>query len=190
MDEMAKQTGAMRRKRGVCSAMDLLKMLFLYASSKFSFRILAVAACSLGISSISDTAWQKHFSKAVPFLLEILHSLLSALLPAADIPAFSGVKNVLLVDASVIRQDGKQQNQQRVHLCYSLNENRMKQVKVSDQHTAESLAHFSMEKGDLVMADARYGTAQNYIYAQEQGADVILRITPKQKPCCGLSYGR
>ena len=89
------------------------------------------------------------------------------------------MKNVLLVDASVIRQDGKQQNQQRIHLCYSLNENRMKQVKVSDQHTAESLAHFSMKKGDLAMADAVYGTAQNLIYAQEQGADVILRITPK-----------
>ena len=55
----------------------------------------------------------------------------------------------------------------------------MKQVKVSDQHTAESLAHFSMKKGDLAMADAVYGTAQNLIYAQEQGADVILRITPK-----------
>ncbi len=55
----------------------------------------------------------------------------------------------------------------------------MKQVKVSDQHTAESLAHFSMKKGDLAMADAVYGTAQNLIYAQEQGADVILRITQK-----------
>lgn len=86
---------------------------------------------------------------------------------------------MLLVDASVIRRDGKQQGQQRIHLCYSLNENRMKQVKVSDQHTTESLVHFSMEKGDLVMADAGYGTAQNYIYAQEQGADVILRITPR-----------
>ena len=29
------------------------------------------------------------------------------------------------------------------------------------------------------MTDAGYGTAQNYIYAQEKGADVILRITPK-----------
>ena len=83
------------------------------------------------------------------------------------------------MDASVIRQNGKQQKQQRIHLCYSLNENRMKQVKVTDRHTAESLTHFSMKKGDLVMADAGYGTAQNFIYAQEQGADVILRITPK-----------
>ncbi|MCI8358925.1 MAG: hypothetical protein HFI51_12400 [Lachnospiraceae bacterium] len=29
-----------------------------------------------------------------------------------------------------------------------LNENRMKQVKVSDQHTAESLAHFSINNWD------------------------------------------
>ena len=179
MDEMAKRTGTLQRKRGVSSALALLRMLFLYAGSKFSFRIPAVAACALGISTISDTAWRKRFSKAAPFLREILHSMLSSIFPPADVSAFEGVKNVLLVDASVIRQEGKQQKQQRIHLCYSLNENRIKQVKVSDQHTAESLTHFSMEKGDLVMADAGYGTAQNYIYAQEQGADVILRITPK-----------
>ena len=179
MDEMAERTGALHRKRGVCSCVDLLRMLFPCASSNFSFRILATAACALGISAVSDTAWRKRFSKAAPFLREILHSLLSAFLPATDISAFDGVKNVLLADASVIRQNGKQQHQQRIHLCYSLNENRMKQVKASDQHTAESLAHFSMKKGDLVMADAGYGTAQNFIYAQEQGADVILRITPK-----------
>lgn len=179
LDETAKRTGAMQRKRGVCSAVDLLRMLFLYASSKFSFRILAAAAYALGIAAISDTAWRRHFSKAAPFLREILHSMLSAILTKADISAFAEGKNVLVVDASVIRQEGKKQDQQRIHLCYSLNENRMKQVKVSDQHTAESLSHFSMEKGDLVMADAGYGTAQNYIYAQEQGVDVILRITPK-----------
>ena len=181
MDEMAKRTGTLHRKRGVCSCIDLLRMLFLYSCSNFSFRILAAAACALGVSTISDTAWRKHFSKAAPFLREILHSLLSAFLPVTDSSALDGVKNVLLVDTSIIRQDGKQQNQQRIHLCYSLNENRMKQVKVSDQHTAESLAHFSMKRGDLIMADAVYGTAQNFIYAQEQGADVILRICIIQK---------
>lgn len=179
IEEIAKRTHAMQRKRGVCSCTDLLKMLFLYVSSNRSFRILAVAACALGISTISDTAWRKHFLKAAPFLREILHSLLSAILPVADASTWKGVKHVLLVDASVIRQEGKQQEQQRIHLCYSLNENRMKQIKVSDKHTAESLTHFSMGQGDLVMADGGYGTAQNSLSAQEQGADVILRITPK-----------
>lgn len=99
MDDLARRTGAFQRKRGVCSAMGLLKILFLYASSRLSFRILAIAACALGLSAISGTAWRKRFSKAAPFLREILHSLLSPLLPPVDIPAFAGVKNVLLVDA-------------------------------------------------------------------------------------------
>jgi len=61
------------------------------------------------------------------------------------------------VDASVIRQEGKRQEQQRIHMCYSLNQNSMHQIKVTDKHTAESLEHFSLKKGDLVMADAGYG---------------------------------
>lgn len=171
---MAKRTGAMQRKRGICSSVDLLRMPFLYAGSNFSFRILAVAACALGISAISDTAWRKRFSKAAPFLREILHSLLSAILPTADISAFGGVKNVLLADASVIRQDGEQQGQQCIHLCYSLNENRMKQVKVSDKHTAESLTRFSMEKGDLIMADIGYGTAQIQVYTDNGCSPLVV----------------
>ena len=63
LDEMAKRTDALHRKRGVCSCVDLPRMLFLYASSNFSFRIPATAACAPGISAISDTAWRKRFPK-------------------------------------------------------------------------------------------------------------------------------
>jgi len=179
LDKIAKQEGILKRKRGLRSVANLLKVLFLYACSSFSFRILAAASCALGIADISDTAWRKHFSKAAPFLHGILQAMLSALVPAADAPAFEGIKNVLLVDASTVRQEGARQHQQRIHMCYSLNENRMKQVKVTDKYTAESLAHFSIGRGDLVMADAGYGTAKNYIYVQGQGAEAVLRITPE-----------
>ena len=153
--------------------------IFIYACQKISFRMLAAAVCALGISAVSDTSLRKHFSKASSFLHEMLHSMLSSFLKEPDISAYGKIKNVLLVDASVIRQDGKKQEQQRIHTCYSLNKNRICEIKVTDQHTAESLRHFSFTKDDLIMADAGYGTANNYIYAQEQQADVILRITPK-----------
>ena len=179
IDQLAAQTNALQRKRGVRSAWDLLKIFFIYACSDFSFRILACAAHALGISNVSDTAWRKRFSKSTRFLQELLHEMLSNLFrhPADNLPA--GIKNVLLVDASIVRQTGICQNQERIHLCYSLNENRVTQIKVTDHHTAESLSHFELNEGDLVMADAGYGTARNYIYAQEHQADVILRITPK-----------
>jgi len=133
LDELANKTGVIQRKRGVNSATDLLKILFLYACSKVSFRILAFAACVLGISTIYDTAWRKQFSKSIPFLNEILHSMLSSFIPfKVDETSLKGVKNVLLADGSVVRQNGKQQAQQRIHMCYSLNQNRMQQVKALD----------------------------------------------------------
>ena len=179
LEELTLKTGVLQRKREIRSATDLLKILFIYTCQKISFRMLAAAVCALGISAVSDTSLRKHFSKASPFLHEILHFMLSSFLPGPDMSDYGKIKNVLLVDASVIRQDGKKQEQQRIHTCYSLNKNRICEIKVTDQHTAESLKHFSMGKDDLVMADAGYGTANNYIYAQEQKADVILRITPK-----------
>lgn len=177
LESLAKQSGALQRKRGISSALDVLKLFFLYAVSGISFRMLAAAAQGLQISQISDTAWRKKFSQSIPFLHEVLQELLSPLfLPSPSL--FSKEKNVLLVDGSLIRQQGIHQHQQRVHLCYSLNQNRIQQVKVTDHHTAESFGVFSMKQNDLILADAGYGTARNYAAAQEAGADVILRITP------------
>ena len=81
LDKLASKTGVVQRKRGIHSASDLLKMLFLYACSNISFHILAATAYALGISDISDTAWRKHFSKSARFLYEILAFLLQSFFP-------------------------------------------------------------------------------------------------------------
>ena len=79
-----------------------------YACSQLSFRILPAAACALGIASVSDTALRKKFAKSAPFLHEVLHAMLTKwnLSPIENLP--DGVKNVLLVDASIVRQTGNQ----------------------------------------------------------------------------------
>lgn len=172
------QFGLLQRKRGIHSVYDLLKIFFLSACSPLSFRLLAVAACSLGLASISDTALRKQFSKATSFLHELLRTMLSTLFPKSIGSLPSGIKKVLLVDASIVRQIGKEQKQERIHLCYHLNQNRMEQIKVTTHHIAESLCHFFFQKGDLVLADACYGTARNFLFVQKNHADAILRITP------------
>ncbi|WP_343247329.1 hypothetical protein, partial [Diplocloster hominis] len=68
LEEIAKETGLLYRKRGITSTPDILKVFFLYAVSGISFRMLAAAAHGLQISSISDTAWRKKLSKGAPFL--------------------------------------------------------------------------------------------------------------------------
>ena len=176
LELLAKSSGVLQRKRGIFSAIQLLKVFFLYAVSGLSFRMLAAATFGLGISDISDTAWRKKYRKAVPFLQEILQGMLSPLF--SPVPILSKERQVLLVDGSLIRQQGKQQYQQRIHTCYSLNQNRIQQVRITDYHTAESFCMFSFQKEDIVLADAGYGKAKNYAYAMQQGCDVILRISP------------
>lgn len=176
LELLAQTSGVLQRKRGIFSAIQLLKVFFLYAVSGISFRMLAVASFGLGLSNISDTAWRKKYRKAVPFLQEILQEMLSSLFSSSPIP--SKERQVLLIDGSLIRQQGKQQYQQRIHTCYSLNQNRIQQVRITNYHTAESFSMFSFQKEDIVLADAGYGKARNYAYAMEQGCDVILRISP------------
>lgn len=181
-DELAAQTDTLQRKRGIRSAWDLLKIFFIYACSDCSFRILACAAHALGISSVSDTAWRKRFSKSVPFLQEILHIMLSGLFRNTLDSMSAGIKNVLLVDASIVRQAGILQNQERIHLCYSLNRNRVMQIKVTDHHTAEALSHFQLKKGDLVMADAGYGTVDVFGFCKYKNRTGFVRVIAQKLP--------
>lgn len=175
LDCLLQQSDCVKRFRGISSAMDLLWGTLVYAVSGMAFSLLSTAMTTLGIASLSDTAWKKRFSSLPPFLSLLLSNLLSRLLPVCSEKQNS--RPIFLVDASTVRQQGKKQSQQRVHLCYFLNKNRMQQLLVIDYHTAEHLEHFSMKKGDIFLADAGYGTARNYAYAMEQQADVILRVS-------------
>lgn len=71
------------------------------------------------------------------------------------------------------------QEQERIHICYRFNQNRINQIKVTVHHTTKSLSQITFKKGELIIVYAGYGTAQNYIYAHQQRTDVILRIILK-----------
>jgi len=59
LEATAKTTGAIIRKRAIKCAADLILIIFLYALTDISQRILAAVAGSIGIADISDQAWQK-----------------------------------------------------------------------------------------------------------------------------------
>lgn len=115
LDLILKQSGCVKRFRGVSCAVDLLKAVLLYSVSGLSFSMLSTGMHALSIASISDTAWKKRFSSFAPFLQLFLSHLLASLVPTSPHKTFSP-RPIFFVDASVIRQQGKEQKQQRVHL--------------------------------------------------------------------------
>ena len=135
LETIAQQHQLLQRKRVLTSAFDMLRMFFLFASSGISLRMLSVAAASLGIATMSDTAWRKKLLASLSFLQQVLQMMLQMMLSKS---LSKQQRRVLLVDGSLVRLQGKQQHQEQVHLCYSLTENRMQQIKVTDYHTAET----------------------------------------------------
>ena len=63
LEESAKEHGALTRKRGIKSALDLIKMMLIYAITDISQRTLAAFANVLEVANISDQAWQKNGKK-------------------------------------------------------------------------------------------------------------------------------
>jgi hypothetical protein len=178
LEETAKASGAIVRKREVKSAAGLLMALMIYAVTRISFRALAFGAHICEIAGMSDTAWHKKFTACEDWLLH----LLSAVVPKhkqIEKP-IEGKKNIYLLDASIIMQEGKARNQTRVHLLYNLTKGCFGDIKVTDNHEAESFKHFEIERGSIYIGDAGYGKANEYQYIISQGGEAILRITPSQ----------
>ena len=70
----------------------------------------------------------------------------------------------------------------RVHFSYDCTAGRMDKVVVTDQHSAERLAHFTWQAGDIAVADNGYGYRSSVATAVRHDADVVLRITPTTFP--------
>ena len=188
LDESAKFTGALIRKREVKSAFGLLKLLLICAISTMSMRMLSLSAISLNTADISDTALRKRLIKSVAWLTLLLNTLLpTRVLKQKSENVFGLRKTVHLIDGSNIVIAGKKGDAIRMHMSYNLNIDSMDEVKVTDKHTAEGFAHYTIQAGDVYIADAGYGKAKMYEYVIRRGADVILRCTPNHLKLADLN---
>ncbi len=93
-----------------------------------------------------------------------------------------GARQVRLIDATRLRQPGGTGDDWRVHCADNFTLGRMDEVVVTDQHTAERLAHFTLRPGDIAVVDNGYGYRASVASAVHQGAEVVLRITPATFP--------
>ena len=178
LEESAKEYGVLIRIREIKSALDLIKMMLIYAVTDISQRLLAVFAGVLGIAKISDQAWQKKMSKSVPWLAHLLNETLPRTKLAAEEKAGFEDRHVKLVDGSCVKQVGADGEVIRIHMCYDLTLGCMDEVSVTDHHTAESFVPFSITPGSIYIADAGFGKGKNLEYVVSRQADALFRVTP------------
>jgi hypothetical protein len=181
LEVQAKHRGALQRKRGLSSAAQLLRALLAYVLCAPSFRRVGIWAVLIGLADLSDTAWRKALARASDWLEWLLAELLAMSVPSTWL-AGRAVGRVLAIDGTYLKQVGGSGDDWRLHSAYDLRAGRLSQVKVSDEHTAESLAHYQLQPGDVVVADNGYGYRRSVAAVADQQAYGVFRITPATFP--------
>lgn len=181
LEQQARILGAFQRRRALKCATDLLRALLASVLVATSLQHLGAWAVLAGVADISAPAWHKRLIGCIPFLEWLLQELLSPALPVLRIfPQAGG--NILLVDATRLRQQGGCGDDWRLHTAYNFTAGRLAQVKLTDQSGGEHLGYYRLQKGDIVVADNGYGYRRSVATVCKQQAHVLIRVRPSTFP--------
>jgi hypothetical protein len=182
---MAREFKAFVRAKKVKSPQQLLRVVFLYCGLDKSLRETA-ADFTLLYESITDSSIAERLAACRPWvqavLAQMLHITALATLPAPW--------RLLVIDATHVQGPGAQGTQYRLHLCLDLVQLHWVSILLTDQHTGESLLHFPLGPGDIVLADRGYAYAAPIIETVGHQAEVVLRMSPAHLPVYGRDSQR
>jgi hypothetical protein len=175
LEEQARLHKAWSRKRGISSVSNLLRALLVYACCQYSFRELGMWAVLKGIGSLSERAWRKRLEQSRDWIGWLLSELLGVHQRPTWLP--EGVGRVRIVDATRWKTPAGTGDDVRLHQSYDLTTGKMDQVQLTDRYQAESLSHFALAEGDLMVTDAGYPVPSSVEVTQQSKSQLLQRTT-------------
>lgn len=173
LDELADETGAIKRRRHLIGGDQLLWLALEFAGLPTSFRRLSAKLqrdCGL---MLNDTSIRYRLKNSVLFLTEVLmHVLFGA---ARDLKAKGITRRICLQDATTLSGPGSKGTDWRLHTVYVVGQG-FAQVHITDASVGESLKHCDYSPNDIVIADQGLGTAKNIHHVRKVGAHTLLRV--------------
>jgi hypothetical protein len=133
-----------------------------------------------GGPDIAPMRLHKKMIRAVDYLRALVTRMVGDLPDAA--PEQWGGYDVLAVDATTASRPGSLGADVRVHTLMRLSNLEFVDVQVTSTKVGETLAHFPLGFGQLVIGDRGYCYASSIFGAAAQGADVLVRLNRGSTP--------
>ena len=171
--QMARAFKALVRAKQVKTPAQLLRVVFLYCGLDKPLREVAGTFTVL-YESITDQSVAERLRACGPWVQAMLRQMLSM----AAVESLPTGRRFVVIDASSIQAPGATGTDHRLHIAIDLVSLQFLEVLVSDVHTGETLKHFTLAPGDVVLADRGYAQCQGMRAALEQGAALIVRLNP------------
>jgi len=179
LESTARASRALLRRREIRRAVDLLRLILVYAICDWSLRMVGAWAVVQGLGDLSDVAVMQRLRHSQQWLGLLIGSMLQRRCQAlrAQRPV-----RVRLVDATVISQPGSQGTDWRMHLSLDLERVCLDGIAVTDARGGETLVRFPAAAGEILVADRGYAFASSLGPPLESGAALVVRINWQNLP--------
>ena len=178
----AVELGAVRRLRGFDSVGSLLRVLLIHLADGCSLRETAVRASAGGLAAVSDVALLKRLRGCGAWFEWMAREMATGMaLPSAADALLPG-RRVRLVDGSSVCEPGATGSTWRLHYALNLHTLSCDEVHVSKASVGESLTHFNIRAGDVIMADRGFAKRPGLRHVVQCKADVVLRASLSNLP--------
>ena len=178
----AVELGAVRRLRGFASVGSLLRVLLIHLADGCSLRETAVRASAGGLAAVSDVALLKRLRGCGAWFEWMAREMATGMaLPSAADALLPG-RRVRLVDGSSVCEPGATGSTWRLHYALNLHTLSCDEVHVSEASVGESLTHFDIRAGDVIMADRGFAKRPGLRHVVQCKADVVLRASLSNLP--------
>jgi hypothetical protein len=171
--QMAREFKAFVRAKKVKTPAQLLRVVFVYCGLDKPLREVAGTFTALD-ESMTDQSVAERLRACGPWV----KAMLRRMLPMAAVESLPTERRFVVIDASSIQAPGAQGTDHRLHIAMDLLSLQFIEVLVSDVHTGETLKHFTLAPGDVVLADRGSAQCQGMSMAAQQGAALIVRLNP------------
>jgi len=169
----ARQHKAFIRPRGIKSAIDLLRLAFMYGPGGHSLRSLAAMAAAHDIADVSDVAVLERLRRAADWLQWLCEE---ALARAAKVIGASMIERpIRIVDSS--RLEGPGDRLSRLHLCFDANLARIVDAAITTTKEGDRLDRLVVTPGEIRIGDRAFAKPESIKATLEAGAEVLVRLT-------------
>jgi hypothetical protein len=177
-EAQARVCGALRRARGIPDAATLLRLLLVHLADGCSLAETVARCREWGWCQISVVALLKRLRSAAGWLNWLCQHLW---FQRGRRLARVG-RRVLAVDSTMVVEGGPRGSQYRIHYALNLADLRCEFFQLTGQAVGESLTHFPVRPGDLLIGDRGLCQARGVADVLARGADVLVRVALHNLP--------
>jgi len=177
LDVLARETGAIQRKREVIDGSSLLRLALARGPGGLSLRETSCWASLSGTAELSNPGVHYRLKQAAPFFEALVEHLLLDKVPGADLRWPD--RRLCLADGTCISKPGSKGTDWRVHGVFDLGRGGFSHLELTDYHGGEGLDRGTAQPGEIWIGDRNYARTKilkRFVAESAGKADFIVRI--------------